>query len=191
MKFQLLVLLSFFFLLLSCNNAKISEYTIKKTPTKVQTPHFKNKTTTPHTSITQKWKAPSHWVAQGKNGMRLETFLIKNKKGSAELSVINLSGQAGSILANVNRWRAQLSLPATTQENLKNELIHIVRNNQKSASYIELTATKKDIKQAQQESFLIGIINDHSGSTFYKLMGNKDVTNEEKENFKQFLKTVQ
>jgi len=66
-----------------------------------------------------KWTAPKGWVSKPASGMRLATFGVPTPQGEAELSVVVLAGDAGGNLANVNRWRGQLGLPATDEAGLK------------------------------------------------------------------------
>lgn len=56
------------------------------------------------------WSTPPGWRQQAGSGMRLATLLPPADQGQAELSVVQLAGDAGGDLANVNRWRGQLGL---------------------------------------------------------------------------------
>ncbi len=54
---------------------------------------------------------PGGWTASEGSSMRAASFSIAGPDGtSADVSVIPLPGDAGSILDNVNRWRSQLQL---------------------------------------------------------------------------------
>lgn len=55
------------------------------------------------------WDLPEGWIAQPASGMRLATFLIPVGQTQVDCSVI-LAG--GDVVANVNRWRGQIGLPA-------------------------------------------------------------------------------
>lgn len=57
-----------------------------------------------------KWTVPEGWRHEPGKGFRYATFLIGPKEKAFELIVSPLEGQAGSILANVNRWRGQIGL---------------------------------------------------------------------------------
>ena len=55
--------------------------------------------------------APAGWTASEGSSMRVASFSIAGPDGtSADVSVVPLPGDAGSVLDNVNRWRAQLQL---------------------------------------------------------------------------------
>jgi hypothetical protein len=44
--------------------------------------------------------------------MRAASFVLPKGNGTAEATVVALPGDVGGELANVNRWRGQISLPA-------------------------------------------------------------------------------
>lgn len=58
-----------------------------------------------------RWKTPPGWRERGASGMRAATLLPPGR-GRAEVTVVALPGDVGGELANVNRWRGQLGLPA-------------------------------------------------------------------------------
>src|SRR2546423_3110689 len=61
------------------------------------------------------WTAPSNWEEQPATGFRKASFLIRGAdRKQADVSVISFPETAGGLLANVNRWRNQLKLPAIT-----------------------------------------------------------------------------
>lgn len=57
-----------------------------------------------------KWSLPKGWTQAPGEGMRFAT-LKAPYAGRLEATVVVLPGQAGGELANVNRWRGQISLP--------------------------------------------------------------------------------
>lgn len=63
----------------------------------------------PEHSAPYTWTAPDEWIALPASRFRQANFAIGDGAGECYLSV--LPGTAGGIAANVNRWRAQLSLP--------------------------------------------------------------------------------
>ncbi len=64
------------------------------------------------------WKLPEGWKEEPGTGMRLATLRAPS---SAEVSVVSLPGDAGGDLANVNRWRQQLDLPAIADADLASQ----------------------------------------------------------------------
>ena len=58
------------------------------------------------------WTAPTTWKAKPASAMRKGSFTIPGNGGAeAELSITAFPGDVGGELANVNRWRGQISLP--------------------------------------------------------------------------------
>ena len=107
------------------------------------------------------------------------------QKASVSISV--LDGIGGGTLANVNRWRGQLSLPPITDADLPADTKSVdVLGGQ--ATVVDFTGTDK----TGQPSRLIAAIVPHGQSTwFYKLMGDGTVVEREKPGFIKFVQTVQ
>jgi len=60
------------------------------------------------------WDLPKGWTEARPGGMRLAT-LKPPAAGKIDVSVIMFPGEAGGELANVNRWRGQIGLPAVDE----------------------------------------------------------------------------
>lgn len=69
------------------------------------------------------WTLPAGWKQGPGNAMRFATLVVDSSAGSHELTVTSLGMPEGDrteyVLANVNRWRNQLGLPAVTAAQLK------------------------------------------------------------------------
>ncbi len=66
------------------------------------------------------WTLPEGWTQEAGSGMRFATVKM-DPTHDVELSVSQLEGDAGGLLANVNRWRSQLNLPPLGENNLSTE----------------------------------------------------------------------
>jgi hypothetical protein len=64
------------------------------------------------------WTVPDAWQKEPGSKLRYATFRIATKDAFLELSVVPLEGRAGSILANVNRWRDQIGLEPVAEADL-------------------------------------------------------------------------
>lgn len=65
------------------------------------------------------WTVPAGWEAKPVTGMRDAAFAVPGAEhATAEATVVVLDGDAGGALANLNRWRGQLSLPPATTADL-------------------------------------------------------------------------
>jgi hypothetical protein len=64
------------------------------------------------------WTMPPGWRREAGNQMRYATLRSESKEHPVEVTVTDLPGDASNVLANVNRWRGQLSLPPVTDGDL-------------------------------------------------------------------------
>src|SRR5688572_18194483 len=100
-------------ILTGCQKVKFLVYTIPKA---MSVPMISALTSEGQSQSRLTWTAPSTWKAQAPTAMRLASFAIPTKAGKdLDFSVVMLSGEAGGLLANVNRWRGQIQLPPLTQ----------------------------------------------------------------------------
>lgn len=64
------------------------------------------------------WTVPDGWRHKPGSDLRYATFLLGPKEHPLELTVVALGAEAGSTLANVNRWRGQLGLRPVSEADL-------------------------------------------------------------------------
>jgi hypothetical protein len=83
-----------------------------------------------------KWTLPKGWTESKVGGMRYAT-LKPPVEGRIDVSVVVLPGPAGGELANVNRWRGQIGLPAAAEADLAS-IRRIVRTKAGAVSVYEL-----------------------------------------------------
>jgi len=79
----------------------------------LQSVQFSDKTETPIT-----WTVPEGWREERGSKLRYATFHLESKNQSLEVTVVALGREAGTLLANVNRWRGQIGLAPATQAEL-------------------------------------------------------------------------
>lgn len=65
------------------------------------------------------WAVPEGWQKEKDRPGRQATFHMGPKDDPAEMTVVALGAQAGSLLANVNRWRGQIGLKSTDENGLE------------------------------------------------------------------------
>lgn len=133
------------------------------------------------------WKGPNHWQDKGASGMRKGTFAITGEGGATgELAITAFPGDVGGDVANVNRWRGQVGLPAQTPDEVMKSIQRIEANGVKMG-VVDMTG--KD--QAGKPTRLLGAMVPHGGATwFFKLTGPEALLAKEKDAFLAFLKTV-
>jgi hypothetical protein len=129
------------------------------------------------------WKVPGAWKElDTKSPITLATFVIDTKDKSAKVTVTPLSGQAGGLLANVNRWRAQLKAGAWSEEEFK-KAAKKVKVGGSEGVYVEIT-------NANAEATFGVIVVREESTWFFKLTGDATIVNREKDNFLKFLNSV-
>jgi hypothetical protein len=133
------------------------------------------------------WTPPANWSAkQGASAMRKATYTIKTEgiPGEAELAITAFPGDVGGELANVNRWRGQMSLPPISEADLGSALTRIEKNGLK-ISVLDVVGTGANAQR------MLGAMVPHAGSTwFFKLLGPDAVVAKAKPEFMAFLETV-
>jgi len=134
------------------------------------------------------WNVPSGWKEiPGGQFLVAKFALTGDGNAQANVNVSTSAGDGGGMLANVNRWRAQLGLAPEAEADLSKE-----------AQSVDLPggkATLVDISGQNptkgEKARLVALVVPHSGSTwFYKLMGDTQVVEREKEAFMKFVQTV-
>ncbi|MSU23383.1 MAG: hypothetical protein EXS32_06105 [Opitutus sp.] len=128
------------------------------------------------------WTAPTHWKPIAASAMRKGSYAVAGIGGAdADLSITAFPGDVGGELANLNRWRGQLSLAPASAAELAATITRFEQGGLKFAVV--------DFDNGQQR--LLGAIVPVSGSTwFFKLLGPAATLAKEKSAFLEFLQTV-
>lgn len=127
------------------------------------------------------------WNAASKNwktvktspGMQRVTFSVAGKEGnappaSAAISVID--GQAGGLVANVNRWRGQIGLEPLDEAKITAQAQH-EKTALGDAQWFEIVNDK------EKSAMLVAVIDVKGTSVFVKLFGPADIVKENKAEF--------
>jgi hypothetical protein len=132
---------------------------------------------------------PSGWKEIPGGQFLVAKFLVTGAANAqAGVNVSMSSNDGGGMLANVNRWRTtQLGLGPVTEADLPKEIQTIDLPGGK-ASLVDLTG--QDARSGQQTR-LLAVVIPRSGETwFYKLMGNAEVVQQEKDAFMKFVQSA-
>ena len=129
-----------------------------------------------NTSQEVQWITPSHWLTQPTSSMRIGSFIVPFSEGQADLSVIKLGGDAGGMVANVNRWRGQLGLDQHDESEINK---YILKESSNMGEFFWLTLLNPDNEDL---GFIISIFTSSNSSIFVKLsashMGIKELKSE-------------
>lgn len=133
------------------------------------------------------WDAPSSWQEKPASPMVLKSFSAGDAEHEAKISITMFPGDVGGPLANVNRWRQQLSLePITTAELSKATTSIDVLGGK--ATLIELSGT--DGKTGKPARMIAAMVPRKDRTWFYKMMGDPDTVSAQKDAFEKFVQTV-
>ncbi len=128
-----------------------------------------------------KWSLPKGWSELPGGGMRFATFKAPFA-GKVEATVVVLPGPAGGELANVNRWRGQIGLPAMDEAGLAKSRT-VLKTKAGAVNVYDFTS------EGQVKSRMVaGYISTPDGNTwFLKLNGDADPVAKAKSDFMTIL----
>lgn len=144
-------------------------------------------TAVPTGSDTLAWTAPAHWVSKAPSAMRKGSFAVKGENGAdADLSITAFPGDTGGLLANLNRWRGQISLPPLAAAELDGALQHFDGAGGMHFDVVDFAGTANGVPTR-----IIGAVQPRTGETwFFKLMGPDALVAAQKQDFLAFLDSV-
>ena len=128
------------------------------------------------------YTVPNGWEELAPSGIRKANLKVTDANGSAELTVLVFPGDVGGRLANINRWRGQIGLPAATPEELP-AFTEGYTISQHRGLYVRL--------EGAQQSILGGLLPFHGNTWFFKLLGDNGTVLSHEADMKAFLDSVQ
>ena len=137
-----------------------------------------------------KYSVPEGWKeVPSQKAFRVASFDVEANGKRADVSVSPLSGPAGGLLANVNRWRTeQLGLPEVNDEQLRESLQRIEVAGSE-ANYVHLVGPDSAVENRQA---ILGVILERGGQTwFFKMTGPADLVAQQRAAFETFVRSVQ
>jgi hypothetical protein len=152
------------------------------------------------------WELPEGWLpVTGGSGMAMASFDVPGKSeeadvsgepvetggpesGAARVTVTSLAGQAGGILANINRWRRQVGLePIQVIEEQPMTAVHVDKS---PAGLIDL-ASPPDISAGIERILVVLLPRQQDNQTwFFKMIGPNDAVTQHKDDFIKFVESV-
>lgn len=133
--------------------------------------------------------APQDWKVSQGSSMRVASFAVKGEGGTtADVSVIPLPGNSGSVLDNVNRWRGQVQLPPlATADDPALGVEMIGTAGKLIVTHIVSVEPLLDGKK----SAILGAILEAKGVTwFFKMTGEASLVEANREKFEMFARTA-
>ena len=132
------------------------------------------------------FESPQGWKAGKVSGMRQAAFEVVDGEQKIEVTAINLPVSGGDRLSNVNRWRDQLGLPAITQSELEQSL-NTIEVDGSPAEFVEIVGSESE---GAEQAVLGAIIDRNQKTWFFKLMGDAELAQREREAFQEFVRSV-
>jgi hypothetical protein len=128
------------------------------------------------------YTVPATWTEYAPSSIRKANFKIKDADGTAEVSVTVFPGTVGGYLANINRWRQQITLDPINESKLNEILIpYTISNHQGYYTLLE----------GNTQSILGALLQFHGVTWFVKMQGSLLTVQNEKESFLNFLSSVE
>ena len=170
-----LLLLSFFLFVFCCDNkGSVKTYSIEKQKKQLMEKKDLN------TKMLFNWVAPIHWEEGKVSSMRLASYNLPYNGGVGDLSITNFGGDAGGVLANVNRWRGQLNLDPITNDKLNND-VYLGKSGLGEFKMFKIINNKNE-----DSAFLCSIFDIGGSTVFVKLVASVVGINQLESEFKEF-----
>jgi hypothetical protein len=134
------------------------------------------------------WQVPAGWQEVPGGQFLIAKFTIGSGADQAAVNVSMSGGDGGGLVGNVNRWRKQIGLPDLPEGDVSKLATALEVADGGKASLVDMTG--KDARTGQ-DTRVLGAVVPHEGKTwFYKLMGNNQLVNREKDAFIKFVQTA-
>lgn len=132
-------------------------------------------------------QVPEGWEKSEGSSMRVASFSISgNAVPDADVSVIPLFGDSGSTMENVNRWRAQLRLPAVASEN-DPELGAKMAGASGEMLITHMASTESLFDGGKKGAISTAILKAGDHTWFFKLTGEAELVSANREKFEAFV----
>jgi len=134
------------------------------------------------------WTVPADWKEGELMQFLVARYVIQGAgEASASVNVSQLDGNGGGLLPNLNRWRTQLGQPPMTEDDAGK--LPAIDVSGVKAVMADFTGTDA---RTGKPARLVGVVLPLNGQTwFYKLMGDPDVVNQQKNALIQFVQSAQ
>jgi hypothetical protein len=136
-----------------------------------------------------RWKAPSGWEEQPATGFRKGSFIVRDPNGrTADISVVSFPESAGGLLANVNRWRAQLKLAPVNEID---QSITPLSVNGHQIFFVDIVSDEPVLDGGLKSRVLGGILGTGGETWFFKMSGEDKLVAAQRDAFRRFLETLE
>jgi len=136
------------------------------------------------------WETPKGWSELPPSAMRVGSFLITGaNEQKADVSVIPLSGGAGGILANINRWRGQIGLEPIESTTLPQSSQTIQPGGRKML-LVDFVSPTPLMENRYKKRIMAAIYARGQTTWFFKMTGEDETVRSAKPAFLRFLESL-
>ncbi len=132
-------------------------------------------------------KTPTAWKGQPPTPMRKASFVVEAEDGAkVDISVTSFPDESGGLLANINRWRAQLGLEET-------ELLEptIERRMLAGREFVIVDLANEPAPGSKKQRIIGAILSVQDETWFFKMTGDDALTAAQRPAFFEVLESVQ
>ncbi len=153
-----------------------------------------NAPTLPQSTMAQaenpQWTVPEGWEQGPASSIRRGSWTVKGAEGqTADIAITAFPGDVGGLLANVNRWRAQINLPPVMPDQVAS-LASNIEVNGTNATVVDFVADKPPAGKTQPQRMVVVTVPHAGNSWFFKMTGDAPLVESQKEKLLQFVKSV-
>jgi len=143
----------------------------------------------PQSGETITYQKPQAWLEDPSKGdVRVASLIIKGEDDDANLSVTRFPGSVGGLLANINRWRGQVHLPAITT--LEEQDLSDAKVGDEAAASIDLVEPTEKEHADDAKRVVVVMVSRQGMTWFFKLSGPNELLEKNKDAFAAFLHSV-
>jgi hypothetical protein len=133
--------------------------------------------------------SPEGWVPGELGSMRAASFTVKGAAdATADVSVIPLPGNSGSILENVNRWRGQVQLPPLASA--ADPALGAEIDGKAGKMFVTHMVSEGPILNGKKVAISAAILKSDGITWFFKMTGDAAVVEANRETFLEFARSA-
>lgn len=133
--------------------------------------------------------APDGWEESQGSSMRVASFAAKGEDGAtADVSVIPLPGDSGSVLDNVNRWRGQVQLPPLAGAD--DPALGVEMDGAAGKLFVTHMVSAEPILEGKKAAISTAILKAEGITWFFKITGEASIVEANREKFETFARTA-